>query len=147
MLITAEEHATFRQRHLDWLKGDEDAGLLALRRFLEAWSSDNFAQPLWPEDIRDQNIVFALADEYRDRYLHDRPAARELWRRIASEGASDPQVCLVTGEPSPVARLHPSIKGVWGAQSSGASLVSFNLDAFTSSLRGSVDRSTRSRKL
>lgn len=30
------------------------------------------------------------------------------------------------------ARLHPSIKGVWGAQSSGAALVSFNLDAFTS---------------
>nr|CAD6438106.1 type I-C CRISPR-associated protein Cas8c/Csd1 [Rhizobium sp. Q54] len=31
-----------------------------------------------------------------------------------------------------MARLHPSIKGVWGAQSSGAALVSFNLDAFTS---------------
>ena len=31
-----------------------------------------------------------------------------------------------------MARLHPAIKGVWGAQSSGASLVSFNLDAFTS---------------
>jgi CRISPR-associated protein Csd1 len=28
--------------------------------------------------------------------------------------------------------LHPAIKGVWGAQSSGASIVSFNLDAFTS---------------
>src|SRR5690606_23631872 len=33
---------------------------------------------------------------------------------------------------SPVARLHPAIKGVRGAQSSGASIVSFNLDAFTS---------------
>ena len=32
----------------------------------------------------------------------------------------------------PLRRLHPSIKGVEGAQSSGASLVSFNLDAFTS---------------
>ena len=31
-----------------------------------------------------------------------------------------------------MARLHPAIKGVWGAQSSGASIVSFNLDAFTS---------------
>ncbi|WP_366937688.1 type I-C CRISPR-associated protein Cas8c/Csd1 [Methyloversatilis sp.] len=33
---------------------------------------------------------------------------------------------------APIARLHPAIKGVNGAQSSGASLVSFNLDAFTS---------------
>ena len=28
--------------------------------------------------------------------------------------------------------MHPAIKGVWGAQTSGASIVSFNLDAFTS---------------
>ena len=40
--------------------------------------------------------------------------------------------CLVTGERGPIARLHPAIKGVWGAQSAGASIVSFNLDAFTS---------------
>ncbi|MEZ6146883.1 MAG: type I-C CRISPR-associated protein Cas8c/Csd1 [Planctomycetaceae bacterium] len=33
----------------------------------------------------------------------------------------------------PLARLHePKIKGVWGGQSSGASIVSFNLDAFES---------------
>ena len=31
-----------------------------------------------------------------------------------------------------MARLHPAIKGVWDAQSSGASIVSINLDAFTS---------------
>lgn len=129
---TADEHAAFRARHADWLAGSEDAGLLALARFLETWTAEAFTPPLWPDDLRDQNIVFALGDEYRDRFIHDRPAARELWRRIGAEAASEPQTCLVTGEPGPVARLHPSIKGVWGAQSSGASLVSFNLDAFTS---------------
>ena len=40
--------------------------------------------------------------------------------------------CLVTGEQAPIARLHPSIKGVRGAQSSGASLVSFNAPAYES---------------
>ena len=40
--------------------------------------------------------------------------------------------CLVTGEVDGVERLHPSITGVRDAQSSGASLVSFNLDAFRS---------------
>lgn len=129
---TAEEHAAFRARHAEWLADSDDRGLLALARFLDRWLPDTFAPPLWPEEIRDQNIVFALADGYRDGYLHDRPAARALWRRIGAEGASDPQTCLVTGDTAPVARLHPSVKGVWGAQSSGASLVSFNLDAFTS---------------
>ncbi len=129
---TAEEHATFRARHLEWLEGAEDEGLLALRHFLQNWTPDAFAAPLWPDDMRDQNLVFALSSEYRDRYLHDRPAAREAWHNIAAAGASNPQICLVSGNSGPVARLHPSIKGVWGAQSSGASLVSFNLDAFTS---------------
>ena len=38
----------------------------------------------------------------------------------------------MTGKADTVARLHPAIKGVWGAQSSGANIVSFNLPAFTS---------------
>ncbi|TRW97853.1 type I-C CRISPR-associated protein Cas8c/Csd1 [Paracoccus sp. M683] len=129
---TADEHAAFRARHAEWLQGTDDAGLSALAQFLESWTPDAFQPPIWSEGLPDQNIVFALSDEYRDGFLHDRPAARELWSRINAEGASQAQICLVTGKSAPVARLHPSIKGVWGAQSSGASLVSFNLDAFTS---------------
>lgn len=41
-------------------------------------------------------------------------------------------ICLVTGETGATERLHTAIKGVWNAQSSGATLVSFNLDAFAS---------------
>lgn len=127
---TAAEHAAFKARHLDWLADATDEGLVALRRFLEGWSPEKFALPPWHDDVRDQNLVFRLSSEFT--FLHDRPAARELCRRIGAEGASDAQICLVTGDAAPVARLHPSIKGVWGAQSSGASLISFNLDAFTS---------------
>lgn len=123
-------HAAFRAAHLDWLAETDDAGLVALRQFLTAWQADQFTAPLWPDDIRDANIVFRLATEFA--FLHDRPAARALWARIGAEGASDSQMCLVSGNAAPVARLHPSIKGVWGAQSSGASLISFNLDAFSS---------------
>lgn len=41
-------------------------------------------------------------------------------------------MCLVTGNTAPTERLHTAIKGVWGAQTSGANIVSFNLDAFNS---------------
>lgn len=40
--------------------------------------------------------------------------------------------CLVTGQTGRVQRLHAAIKGVWGAQTAGANIVSFNLDAFSS---------------
>lgn len=130
----ADEHKAFVDRHLKSLKSTDDPGLKALRRFIENWSPERFTAPIWSDDMKDQNIVFALeSDRRRDVYLHDRPAAKELWRALGRDSAGTGEaVCLVTGTRGPVARLHPAIKGVWGAQSSGASIVSFNLDAFTS---------------
>ena len=40
--------------------------------------------------------------------------------------------CPVTGKLDEIARLHPPIKGVRNAQTSGANIVSFNLDSFNS---------------
>jgi CRISPR-associated protein Csd1 len=122
----------FRDFHLERLADSNDAGLVALRRFLEAWQPEDFARHGWPQDMLDQNIVFALEGERLERFLHDRPAARAMWLRLSSEGEKGGAVCLVTGEQGPIARLHPAIKGVWGGQVAGGSIVSFNLDAFTS---------------
>ena len=128
-----EEHAAFVDRHLKMLSKTSDPGLIAVRRFLEQWSPDHYVEPLWPEELKDQNVVFLLeSDRLQNVYLHDRPAAKALWSQMNSSDDETRAVCLVMGRRSPVARLHPAIKGVWGAQSSGASIVSFNLDAFTS---------------
>jgi CRISPR-associated protein Csd1 len=126
---TAEEHAAFKAMHLTLLEASQDAGLLALRRFLEAWKPASFdAKPFLPEML-DANLVFRLEGE--QAFLHQRPAARALV--LAKVGGEGPRAfCLVSGQEAPVRRLHPTIKGVEGAQSSGAALVSFNLDAFTS---------------
>ncbi len=40
--------------------------------------------------------------------------------------------CLITGQPARIKTLHTAIKGVYGAQTTGANIVSFNLDAFRS---------------
>lgn len=130
---TIEEHAAFVKRHLDLIAQAEDPGLRALALFLQKWSPEQFQLPRWPQEAKDQNVVFALESERRSQgFLHERPAARALWGHQSGVGDAEAQICLVTGSDGPVARLHPSIKGVWGAQSSGAALVSFNLDAFTS---------------
>lgn len=130
---TADEHAEFVLRHETDLANTDDVGLKALLLFLRNWTADQFTAPLWLDEMKDQNVVFALEEErLRHIRLHDRPAAKNLWASLSAAGDKGAQICLVTGERGPVARLHPSIKGVWGAQSSGAALVSFNLDAFTS---------------
>ena len=76
------------------------------------------------------NIVFRLDGE--QRFIHELPAARDLWRAYLNTQSGTTGLCLVTGQHLPMERLHPKIKGVFGAQSSGASMASFNLDAFES---------------
>ena len=126
---TAQEHSAFRSAHLDLLAEQDDPGLSALRLFLERWQPSQFDAPPFTDEMLDANFVFRL--DGHPAYLHDRPAAiRLLASRAVAAGAGQP--CLVTGMAAPPARLHQPIKGVEGAQSSGARLVSFNLDAFES---------------
>jgi CRISPR-associated protein Csd1 len=128
----ASRHEAFRAFHRDILSGEADPGLIAVLRFLDAWAPDRFTELGWPEEMKDQNVVFALDDERRERFIHDRTAAKAAWSRLTAEVAGAEAVCLVTGETAPVARLHPAIKGVSGRQPTGGSIVSFNLDAFNS---------------
>jgi CRISPR-associated protein Csd1 len=132
--LNLKSHATFRRLHLDRLAEATDEGLVALRRFIEAWNPEHWAQsPLVvknAEALCAANLVFRLDGELG--YIHDRPAAREMVARFSTIDDAVLGTCLVSGQTRPIARLHPAIKGVSGAQSSGASIVSFNLDAFDS---------------
>ena len=123
---TSQEHAAFVATHLDLLSDATEPGLAALRAFLGRWTWEDFALGRHPLELLDANLVFRLDCERR--FIHDLPEAAALL-------GSDTQgrdICLVTGETAPIARLHPSIRGVMGAQSSGASLVSFNDLAYES---------------
>lgn len=130
--LTESEHAFFVAEHLRWLAGTKDAGLQAFLGFLQDWRPEMFLQRGWSEDMRDQNIVFAMADDYRHGFIHERPAAKEIWRALGADARRSEETCVVTGISGPIADLHPKIKGVWGAQTAGANLISYNADAFDS---------------
>lgn len=126
-----KEHAAFLTRHETLLVGSDDAGCNALLGFLRQWSPERYDTLKDAEALLDQNIAFRLEGDVG--FIHDRPAARAaLMAEAGARDATPEGMCLVTGSMAPIARLHPSIKGVAGAQSSGAALVSFNLDSFTS---------------
>lgn len=126
----AQVHEAFIKFHREVLAGSDDEGLCAFLRFLESWNPESFTAPLFKNEMLDANFVFRL-DSDRE-YLHDRPAAQAVRSDILADGNSKIAPCLITGRNLAVARLHPSIKGVDGAQSAGASVVSFNHDAFAS---------------
>ncbi len=103
-----EMHKSFGDLHRQYLTGIDDEGLVAFLRFLEKWTPDQFDG--WPEDMKGEIIVFEL-DGDRGRYIHDRPAARELWSKILADQPASDAICLVEGLTSRTARSHPPIKG------------------------------------
>jgi CRISPR-associated protein Csd1 len=74
------------------------------------------------------NLIFQV----EGKNALDDPQIKRAWEDFALGQDAVEMQCLVTGGVEPIARLHPDIKGVRDAQKKGASLVSFNLDAFTS---------------
>jgi len=125
-----QEHIAFKNLQETLLADCSDPGLQALFKFLNQWTPDQFQPPLFSPEMLDSNLVFRIDGQLQ--YLHDTPAAQEIWSRLQVAADSKEGMCLVTGQRQPLARLHPAIKGVNGAQSSGASIVSFNLDSFSS---------------
>lgn len=123
-----------KQLHLKLLGRVNHPAAKALIRFFDAWQPEQAKECLalqdaWDDIVSGGNLVFMV----EGALLHEIPEVRAAWD-IAYSDTSDGEImrCLVTGEKSAIARLHPSIKGVRDAQSSGASLVSFNAPAYDS---------------
>lgn len=135
-ILNAKTNEAFRQFHISLLEGNEDLGLQALRQFLLNWKFERFSQAPFSLEHVDANVIFKLDGEVG--YIHERRAAKQLWLSQI-EPADDHEkimlskfTCLVTGLHATISRLHPTIKGIYGGQSSGVSIVSFNATAYES---------------
>lgn len=126
----AEQHSAFRQRLAALPAARIDKGLLAIENFYGAGGASLLAEsPYWAEILEvNPNITFRI---FNEGLVCSRPG---IFAGLGDETSetSTASVCLVTGQQAQIERLHTAIKGVWGAQSAGANLISFNLDAFTS---------------
>ena len=124
-----------RKLHEQILSGVDSPAARGVLAFFVRWQ---------PEDAASHPVLAAYLDEIKKganlvfsvdgQYAQDDPAIRAAWQTHYTAKAENAVMgrCLVTGQTAPIARLHPAIKGVQGAQSSGASLVSFNAAAFES---------------
>lgn len=117
--------------HHRLLSGVNSPAAKALLAFFDSWDPAATAQhpalqENWEELTSGANLVF----RYNGAYVHTDPLIRQVWQtHYDADGDGPKMVCLVTGQEGPAEAIHPSIKGVAGAQSSGAALVSFNTPA------------------
>ncbi|SES90426.1 CRISPR-associated protein, Csd1 family [Nitrosomonas marina] len=127
-----EQHKAFVEAIHFRFPACDDAGIQAVIAFLDDHNFEQvFSQSLWPEILgTGANLTFRLEGDAIP--VCERPAVVEILATFEDVDLEKTACCLVSGEADVIERLHPSIKGVWGTQSSGASIVSFNLDAFSS---------------
>lgn len=116
------------------LDGIDSPNARAILAFFDTWEPERAAEH--PALIRQLDDVTAggnLVFRVDGRKVEEDAAIREAWQRYRDGGESGVKMqCLVTGKEDEIAAVHPSVKGVRDAQSSGAALVSFNAPAFCS---------------
>lgn len=117
---------------LDDVDAPEAKAILA---FFDSWQPQQAQEEPVLQDVLEDlkkggNLVFRI-DEV---FAQEIPSICSAWDRHYNSGDAGEETaqCLVTGKPDVPERTHPMLKGVVGAQSSGASLVSFNAPAFCS---------------
>lgn len=126
---------TMKQYHLDILEAVHTPSAAALKRFFTTWNPEtaenhSVLKPYLTTNLLIANVMYAVEGVF----VQDDETIRSAWDAHYNQPSDDAVKgqCLVTGKIGPIARIHPNIKGVRGAQSSGASLVSFNAEAFES---------------
>ena len=72
--------------------------------------------------MKGANLVFRVDGEF----VQEDPLIRAAWDRHYSRSEGEKTQCLVTGKQDVPEPVHPFIKGVVGAQTSGAAIISFN---------------------
>lgn len=127
--------AASRELHKKILAGVESPAAKAVLRFFETWRPERAAEhPALQNHLEDilkgGFLIFMTGDR---TFAQDDPDIRRAWEEyLDAQDTGKRMTCLVTGKSEPVAMLHGKIKGVAGAQSAGANLVSFNAPAYES---------------
>lgn len=131
---TEECFLASRELHRKLLLPIPSEAAQAVCRFFETWDhtqgqTDPETAEHWQELTSGSNLLFY----YDGTPVSEDPEIQKAWQRHydnSEEGAV--MRCLVTGEETVIPPIHSAIKGIQGAQSSGAALISFNAPAFQS---------------
>lgn len=131
---TVECFQSAKEKHLKILENAEGMMAQSICQYFKTWdpkkAEENlFVKEHWDELNEGGNLVLLMKNDY----AQDDDEIKQLWEEQLQQSADAPKGrCLVTGREEEIARIHRGIKGVPGAQSSGAALVSFNAPAFES---------------
>jgi CRISPR-associated protein Csd1 len=102
----------------------DDVGVQAVLRFLENHDPAQFATTPFGSVVVDPraNVAFQLVDQ-KDLICHSEPVRNFV---ANTRAGTEMITCMVTGKSGELSRLHANFRGIPGARTTGASLISFN---------------------
>ncbi len=119
--------------HHALLDGTDSSIATSILNFFDRWEPTQAqSHPALAADFAAITTGGNLLFRVNGVFAHEDAAIREVWQTHYDRCEGKRQQCLITGEEDVIEPVHPSIKGVNGAQSSGAAIVSFNAPAFCS---------------
>lgn len=125
-----EQHEDFINR-IKRFGVDEEVGIKAILTFLNSSNLVNLLkQSKHANEILESNPFMAFRLNSDTSLVCERKAVIEQIMASPVIGATG--ICLVSGENKTLINLQPAIKGVYGTNSTGGNIVSFNLSAFNS---------------
>lgn len=135
--------AAFREEVIAAAEQTQDIAVLAVQKFLDQLPEQRVSvlskYPFGTSSdwTGSENIAFRFDPD--ESLVHARPSVVTYFagKRASDVSGGTATRCLVTGQNAIPSRLHPPVKRIPQAQTSGAMLVSFNADAFLS--QGMVD--------
>jgi CRISPR-associated protein Csd1 len=123
-----------RDKHLAIKAEINDPQFDAVCTFLSSWKPEEITLYKILMDVGTGFGIFQIRGQRNA--VHESPKVNAWWISRQADQHDDGKIisgqCLITGEIGPIARLHPKIKRVTGAQAAGASIVSFNDNAYES---------------
>ena len=129
------QHASFTSKVNELKQAlPDDAGVAAVAAFLASAAEKSKAMQAanWVEcaKVKGCNLSFRLVDEAVDLVCQSKAVRAYVSQANQAQSDNVPKgICLVTGKPAPIARLHNAVKGV---NAKPAPFTSVNLSAFES---------------
>lgn len=119
--------------HHQLLSGVDTPAAKAILTYFDTWEPENAqSHPALADSLQEILKGGNLTFQVNGIFARDDTAIQAAWSRHYDDGDGELQQCLVTGKLDTAVAVHPAIKGVAGAQSSGAAMISFNAPAFCS---------------
>lgn len=119
--------------HRQLLSGVDTPAAKAILAYFDTWEPETAqSHPALADSLQEILKGGNLTFQVNGIFARDDTAIQDAWNRHYDDGDGELQQCLVTGKLDTAVAVHPAIKGVAGAQSSGAAMISFNAPAFCS---------------